>query len=99
MEKAPFYFEDNTTAADFVKDNLERITGFKTYQVDPKDEDCMLPAQFDKIEAWYKENYNDIDPEDLRGNVEDDFEDFWDNFIDWTECYHWVNGSRVYDPR
>ena len=93
------YFEDNITAADFVKENLKSITGFDTFQVDPNDDECMLPAQFEKIKSWYVANYNDIDQEDLRGNLEDDFEDFWDNFIDWSECYWWVNGKKVYDPR
>lgn len=85
------YFEDNTAAADFVKENLERITGFKTFQVDPNDDECMLPEQFEKIQAWFEKNEADIESAD--------FEDFWDNFIDWSQCYRWVNGEKVYDVR
>jgi len=85
------YFEDNTAAADFVKENLERITGFKTFMIDPKDDECMLPAQFDKIQEWFDKNEADIESAD--------FEDFWDNFVNWGDCWRWVNGEKVFDAR
>ena len=84
-------FKFNSSAADFVKFNLEKITGFPTFQVDPEDDECMLPAQFEKIEDWFYKNED---------NIEDpDWEEFWDEFIDWSECYRMEGGKKVYDAR
>jgi hypothetical protein len=64
-----------------VNDHFFEITGFKEMKNDPKDEDCMHPKIYKKLEKWYRENKYLIDPE------EENEEDFWDGFVDWSSCY------------
>ena len=67
-------FEDDYDAAEYVKDNLKKITGFDDFVLDPKDEEMLHPRLIKKIQSWYNK-YAD--------RIEDtDEEDFWEYMSD-----------------
>ena len=47
--------------------------------IDPSDNECMLPAQYEKIKEWFY---------DQEFEEETTMDDFWeDNFTHWNECF------------
>ena len=72
-------FIDSNDAGEYVKAHLEEITGFAKEMIDPSDNECMLPAQYEKIKEWFY---------DQEFEEETTMDDFWeDNFTHWNECF------------